>query len=480
MSEPAAGEQPIQDRVHARTGLSLRVRVLLTAAFAIAFVVARLPAYQSPQWGEEGMFSHLLLEAPPGPSYLLISRVAGENSYCIPEHPGPLYEVIKLAGAGFRAAVPQWRAMTDQALTGRLRFTQSLFQLVFFSALLWIVLRPGRSSTRVRAAWIPGALVVAVALSQLAIRSSTGLQVDGAAGVLLVGVLPLVLLSNHLRPMTPAAFLAAAFLASLLTGLGKQEWSMALVAASGTTLAVGGLVGRLRPGVPSPPHRSGLLAMLLGCAAGNLASFAADRVNWRGGLDVMSRIAAEPGRGQGTGLGYQLQLMAERLPFYFVVLLLIVLVLVTLPRRLREREPWTVFLATYGIALAAGFLVSWRTTFDPRYFAPAITVLLGAALLGLDGDARAWARFTALAVIVAVAVPSVVSIRSGLRSSRRAGQEFDRAAAFVLSRRGADGCVPILPTGSAYHPSVEFVADSIGEDYARRLAADHGKTLCPR
>lgn len=467
-----------------RPGTSILVRGLVLAVLAAAFIVARIPAYLSPQWGEEGMFSHLLLEDPPGPQYLLIGRVAGKAEYCPPEHPAPLYGVVKLAGKVFRRFVPQWRTLSDYELTSRLRLTQSLFQLAIFSAILWVVLgfvlRPGRTSASPAARWIPVALVGFVAVSPMAIRSSTGLQIDGACGVLLVGVLPVVLLANHFRPWLPTAFLLATFLASLLTGLGKQEWSMALVAAALVTLALGELLRRFRPGVPMKSHGVTVFAILAGCIVGNLASFLSDRVNWLGGIDVMTRIAKEPGQGQAVGLAYQLQYMAARLPFLFVVLLLIALVMVTLPRRIRDRDPWTFFLATYGTVLTAGFFVSWRTSFDPRYFAPAMIVLVCAAVLGLDGAKSAWTKVVALAVIVGIVIPSAAFIATALPSVRQARQKFDDVQAYVTAKKGASGCVPVLPAGYAYHPSAEFMAESIGEDYARTLVERHGRSLCAR
>jgi hypothetical protein len=383
------------------------------------YVAARLPALGLPIWGEEGAFAHLLIEKPKGIRYILIGRFAGKPDYSAPEHPALIYELIE--GAPALARSPPG-----------LRLTFSLFMLSVLLAVLWAV----------PTAW---PLVFAVAISPLAIVGSTALQVDASSGALLVGVLAVLVLGG-----APWWLLAVG---GTLTGMGKQEWSLALAGAIVVTAFC------------QPTLRRSLLAIALGLIAGNTASYLYDPYNYLGGIDVTRRITAD------TGLMPPLAALVQCAIFLAAPLLLAAFAWVSRPRG------WPLFLSVYGSILLSGFMLSVHavTRNEMRYFVPALLVLLCAGAAVWPGGRR-WLGAGALAALL---VPSGLYLWRQAHTAQAEHIMSQRALGDAVRARQGSNCVAVLSPAYAYDGTFDFVSDSIPREYQEAYASRAGKPLCP-
>ncbi|MCZ6852262.1 MAG: hypothetical protein O7F17_11525, partial [Planctomycetota bacterium] len=208
---------------------------MLSAVFVLGFVaiyfLARLPFLSDPLYCEEGIFAAIVVNQPPNPDYLLVARIDGQEHYQRSAHPAPLYETMKLAAKLWPPVGPQ-SVHDDTLATPRLRFFFCLFQLVAWLGVGLLALLVTRASgVVVQIATI--VIVAAAAASPIAVVTSTELQVDGSVGALMVGVMAAATCLAARGVLPVSVTYATLFIAAAVLGLGKQEWSLALVAALG-------------------------------------------------------------------------------------------------------------------------------------------------------------------------------------------------------------------------------------------------------
>lgn len=454
-------------------------RLALVAALVVVYFAVRFPYLSDPLWGEEGMFAHILLAAPASGETLLIGRLNGEPQYCSPEHPVALYKTIGLAGEPFKVVFPGWKTMPEYDFTRALRFTFSLFLLTVLAAILWVAY-PHDSPRDPSARCVgPFALIVAVAISPLAVTKSVGLQIDAGTGLLMMGVLPVIVLAFRNGWISGRAFVALAGLGGALTGLGKIEWTLALLAAVLVALVYTILLARRDRGQPTFALWA-LGAVLAGLVLGNAASYLYDPINHAGGFGLLVRIVRESGYAQTGSLGRYAELLGKTLHVLLTPFLLVFLLAATAPRWLRGGDIWIIFLTAYGLALLVGFVLSPYVleSRDPRYFVPALVVLLCAGVAAFPPEGGRWLRAVGATVILGIAIPSVLAILQHFpegRALREASDEFD---ARVDRAVAGTHCLPILRPDQGYLATFDFVSETIPEKYQQSFAMRVGKPLC--
>lgn len=103
-----------------------KIFILFLAVFVFIYFMARLPFYTNEPSGEEGSFTHLFFNAPRGPNYLLEGRIHGVNLYGPPQHPAPIYELIK----GYGSAWKFFLNNQDHSIAGLTFFIRVAFSLI--------------------------------------------------------------------------------------------------------------------------------------------------------------------------------------------------------------------------------------------------------------------------------------------------------------------------------------------------------------
>ncbi|MCZ6493160.1 MAG: hypothetical protein O6933_03685, partial [Planctomycetota bacterium] len=445
-------------------------RAMLSAVFVLGFVaiyfLARLPFLSDPLYCEEGIFAAIVVNQPPNPDYLLVARIDGQEHYQRSAHPAPLYETMKLAAKLWPPVGPQ-SVHDDTLATPRLRFFFCLFQLVAWLGVGLLALLVTRASgVVVQIATI--VIVAAAAASPIAVVTSTELQVDGSVGALMVGVMAAATCLAARGVLPVSVTYATLFIAAAVLGLGKQEWSLALVAALGLWFpALFAL--RKWTGRTIRLHVVAAAVILVGLLLGNLLSYLYDPENWLGGIGVMRRIAGRATIATGAGTSHWLEVTAERLNDLATIFALGVCLLILLARHIKTVEPY----ALLGLFLAGGlfggyFISSWASY--PRYFAPSLLAMAFTLLAVLPANPDRVAQRVLLATAMVLVLHSAVFIAGRIGSTPRQVH---------LPESVSRECVSLLQAGDVWNkPDIDFVARSLGPEGAKAHLARYGKTLC--
>jgi hypothetical protein len=332
-------------------------QIICCAFIAAALLLARVPFIHNLLVGEEGCVGFLVANPTPASELTaqmkpqcLIGNVGGKLEFVEFERTIVPYRIIEsIAGTVTRPL--QILDMTDadaRTRTVRLAFL-ALFAIGVAGA-VWMAAKGGLVS----------ALIVLYALTTpLAVGASIQPQVDGSVGVLLLGLAGWLLVSSK-RP-------AAIFIAGLLVGLGRHEWSLALLGATSLIFAVGFITRTSNIQTTGP--------ILLGVSAGIALSLSISFSDYINGFGVMRRV---------TGLANPL-VLAERFAIYLVptALLLAAAALLGLrqARGLLARKPGTLVALVAGGAILVGFgLSGWPGDGFPRYYTPALVLATYAVL----------------------------------------------------------------------------------------------------
>lgn len=422
-----------------------------------------------PPIGEEGIFADLFYSRPAGPAYLLLGRIDGREIREPFNHPAPPYELLSALGGVARAVFGlqsfqewTWIFIARSAFAG--------FQFVVLFLLGVVVLTAPDQEKRP----LLLALILAAGLSPLAVSSSINLYLDGSVGALAAGLFALAVGLEIRGRGSERARLLLVGLAAFGVGLGKQEWSLALLGAAAATALVWFAVFRTKM-----PRAALLLVAVVGCVGGNLVSYGFDPVNYLGHLTFYQNADQLPWSGLHPG-----RALLRRLSMLLAPLLLAVLGGWFAARR---RTPTALFGYFFALFLLAGFLPNLATAgFAFRYFAPALAALIVAVpLLAPEKPGRAQQALLAAGVLIfavqfaffrQTAVERHLSVTDGFGLPVAA--YYPQKAAMVAAAR-ARGCVPILPAWVKFQfPETDFVIPSVDAAAAERLIRERGKTLC--
>lgn len=452
----------LRSRLSGRTVTSVAFPVALVALY----LLARLPFLAAPLTGEEGIMAAIVVNQPAGPNYTLIARIDGQDDYRVVSHPAPLYESMKLPAKLWPALSPEIAA-DDARVTPRLRLFFSLFQLLSWLAVGLMAVLATRSSGAVARNTLL-VVIAATTVSPIALVTSTQLQVDGSVGAVMVSVMAGAVCLAALHAVGAGASYAVLAVAATTLGLGKQEWSLALLGA--LVLWVGALLAvrrRTRRAVGGPLIAAAVI--LGGLLLGNLLSYMYNPDAWLGGVSVMRRVAGHATVATGTGPSQWLAVTGARLGMLVTCATLGVTLMILFTRHRRSIDPY----AWLGLLLAGGlfggyFISSWAS--DPRYFVPSVLAMAFALVAALPRILDRTDRIVVLAAAIVLVVDAGVCIVDRIDSP---------PGPLPVHERDDRGCVPMLPVGEAWNkPDIDFVARSLGPEGATAHLAAYGKTLC--
>lgn len=188
----------------------------------------------------------------------------------------------------------------------------------------------------------------------LAVGASLQPQLDGSIGVLLLGTAAFIIsISNH-----PLLLITA----GLLTGLGKHEWSMAFFGAAIFTIFLIKIIYN--------KFDKSILYVIIGLGFGVSVSVMASYEDYRDGFVIMRTFF-----GEESPLRLAIKNIRYLFPTLILVFLCSVLILTSFKEILLEKSP-SLMLFLAGSAIFFGFALSGHNPDFPRYFAPALIILI--------------------------------------------------------------------------------------------------------
>lgn len=435
---------------------TLLYKVLFLLAFTACYFVCRIPLIHEPLFFEEGIFAELMVHQPVGPHYNMYGRIDGQNVYARMSHPAGPYEVLRLAGKLGHVFLADPLYVYDDIITPRLRILSVLISwCAWMTIALW-----GCLVAKNR--W--ACLVIAVAgISPLAMKTSTALQIDNTAGVLICGIAAVLIYQAFRcsgKGWLPYCLCAGA---GCIVGLGKQEWSIALLAA----IAAGLLFVR-------PQHREVSVrdelrfgfSMVAGLLLGNAISFIYDPENYVSAFYMMKGLS----RFSANATGNLLDSLECRIPFLVSYCLLAMLMgLYMFSGRPKSFSDRTLFF--YGNFLFLPFLAS--QSYELRYFAPALVVIT----VGCMGSIPFVVSFRQRVATLAVA--GLILMSSGVFLY---GYTPDRNIQLEMIQQGTlksePGTLLFVNSGAGWNkPHIDYIGDTIGIQSAYKVAERNGKKL---
>ena len=336
--------------------------------FALSYWGAR--AYSiNPYWDGtdgNGQLTNIFLHNIQGPAYLENARGDNHLNFARTYHPSLLYEIPRIAGLIINplVSIPN-RGPIECAIS--MKIISALAQFLFFGILLVLTLTASYSSASIKHGAC--AAIILISLSPLALMSSDEFQTDTFSGTFLIGGATLLLvLGARLKTGSRPQFLTL-FLAGVLLGCGKNEWSVGILIANLLAL-VSGSIAR------SEQSTIKIGSLLLGLLWGNFLSFEINAQNYVEGWSLISGMVASHS-GIGASHSYHfLETIRLTFPYMLTVYILIGGLLGTALLRKNITAIFLILLLS-GSALSCGFLLSsW--TLVSRYFFPGFLLLAGA------------------------------------------------------------------------------------------------------
>ena len=348
-------------------------KVVLTAVLLVLIVVARLPFITDILAGEEGEFAALVLNDPPtsalDPDHLprrLAGAIDGTPILASFQRTVMPYIVLERLGRLFAPHHALGRLPPEQ-LTVAARLPFAIIFLLGSAGLIALTIQAATSAGKYPSVAItiaPLGVTLWSLTSPLAVGASIEPQVDGSAGVLLLGTATTLLaLGNIERRSARWYFLSA----GVLAGLGKQEWALAFAVATlgAAFLSSWPTSSRRQSGIAFAAFFTGLaLAMALSCAI--------SPADYRQGFAIMANFYSQTG-------GHLWALERPQWPLTLPVVALILadgafLAIVLRPVLRQAPGLLLAYLGATGIAI--GYAISGWTGDDfPRYFAPPLVML---------------------------------------------------------------------------------------------------------
>lgn len=438
--------------------------VWILILFVVSFFVVRVPLLHEPLGFEEGIFADLIVNRPCGPNYELAGRIDGKNIYSYISHPAASYEFLRLGGWLAQPFLTHDVYLNDSLVTPRLRIISSLYQFTFWGALLLFTLLRRSHDKK----W-PVLFIFAAMLSPLAIKTSVHLQIDNTAGVLLCGTAAFLFITAG-QTKTTRMRLLLLLTGGFLAGLGKQEWSFALLAAL-ITMAVIAFFVKLKP---EEKKIKMLLCVALGLVAGNLSSYLYDPVNYLRALNFIVYFSKlhESSAGHWE-FGHWLMLMKYRAPFIFICMALLLPSLFTWIFR-QQRGICFTLTFFFGFYLLLGYIFSdWN--YQPRYFCPSLAVLSVSVITTAPGALPRWSRLICLMSVGAVFLSTLIFCLRFKPDRNLALEQINQG-----TLRSSPDTVLYIPSGAGWNkPNINYLNNntSFSLERKKRVLEKYKKTL---
>jgi hypothetical protein len=341
--------------------------------FTLVYFAFRIPSYPIKAEGEDGNFIALIMMQPKVPDYLNIARIDGVDIFLLPIHPALNYELIRQASKllnvpGHVAGLPPFWVTTA------CRFVYSLFEYVAF-ALFFSILFLKKELFQDKKSRNAGlAALVIFSISPLAVHTSTYLQIDNSSGALLMGLFSILIFLATFLKQTSKGFYPVLFIAGILTGFGKNEWTIFTIMA----LASAGLIIRIFPKiiediVIKKKYYAIIAVIFAGCLVGNIINWRFGPDNFTGGLGFIY----EWGKTSSLSLSEKwikwLHLTSERTPLLISMILAQIIVVYALFIRRKPMNFFILILLLCSLIFFSIFFFSLIFAI-PRYFAPALMI----------------------------------------------------------------------------------------------------------
>ena len=448
------------------------LKFALAGVLLLLIAAVRLPFIGNILAGEEGDFAVLVLSDEP-PSAMSADRLPRDLIGYIDGKPVLTsfhrtimpYIILERLGRLFAPDHALGR-LPSERLTMAARLPFAIIFLMGVAGLIALTVQAATAASK-RASAVASIAPLSVTLwsltTPLALGASIYPQVDGSAGVLLLGIAATLLAVGDIAQRGARwRFLAA----GVLAGLGKHEWALAFAAAALGAAATSFLLSSERR-----PAALAFGAFFVGLALAVALSYGISPKDYRDGFRVMATYYSMTG-------GRLWALEPPQWPFTLPVVALIVVdgaFLLAVLRRLVRTAPGLLLAYLGAAAITAGYTISgWPGDNFPRYFAPAL-IILAIVLVSL------WRRFkdsiapstgwavTAVAVIGLVAnyhylagsYDSAVSVTE-MPGTPLAKLAQDYAVAAKLAR-DTHGIVFTFPPTWVYYPGTNFISAALGK-----------------
>jgi hypothetical protein len=456
--------------------------VLFSLVFLAIYFLARLPFYDERLKYEEGIFAYLVTNQPESPNYGLLGRINGQDKLGPLEHPAFLYETIKLAGLGVNKVI-NWEKLSEEQRSYALRIAFSLMSFMVWIVLFIFIQIPRKKlqsplaentppinvkNAKTREKYLLVMLAALITLP-IATKTSAELQVDGSSGMLMNGMLALSVYYTALFTKNNKVIYSLILLGSLAVGLGKNEWSLALLATN-VLLILYLLVVKF---YFTEKIKKGIylsISSIGGLLLGNSISYLFDPLNYLGGWNVLTRVS-KAGAGLDNIAGRWWEIFWLRFPYIlplFIILLVALVFIVKWTRKKHFIPPGLILLFLYGSVLFVSFLSSlWSG--EERYFAPAF-IVLATLLLSLVHYPIIRSRKLIIALISLFLLNSIYFAYNN--------QFFYLESTKPIDIKSKD-CVQMLETGIGYSlKGVDFVGNGMSLGEAKKIAGENNKVLC--
>ena len=453
-------------------GQSFHFKFALAAALLVLIAVVRLPFIGNVLAGEEGDFATLVLSDVPtsamSPDHLprdMIGYIDGKPVLSTFHRTVMPYIILERLGRLFAPRHALGRLPPEEiSIAARLPF--AVIFLLGIAGLIGLTVLAATAATK-RASAAAAVAPLSVALwsltTPLAVGASIYPQVDGSAGVLLLGISATLLAVGDVEGTGARwRFLAA----GVLAGLGKHEWALAFAAATLGAAAISFILSSTRR-----PAGLAFVAFFVGLALAVALSYGISPKDYRDGFRVMATYYSITG-------GQLWALEPPQWPFTLPVVALIVMdgALLAMVLRPVVRTAPGLLLAYLGAgAITAGYVISgWPGDNFPRYFAPPLIILaivLVASWLRFK-DSVAPAAGWALIAVAAIGLVANYQYLSGSYDRAVSVTEMpgtplarlaqDYAAAAKLAR-DTHGIVFTFPPTWIYYPGTNFISAALGK-----------------
>ncbi len=433
-------------------------KALFLVLFVLAYFAARLPVIREPLGFEEGIFAAIMVNRNAGPDYGLAGRVDGQSFYESQSHPAGLYELLRLGGWLAYPLIQGPVHLDDKVITPRLRSITSLYQFFVWMALALVICFFAENI------W-PYVLLAAAALSPLAIRTSALLQTDTTSGVVFCGSAAILLyIAGRSSIMRARQILLYGF-AGVIAGLGKQEWSFALLAALVGAVFLGFIAKR---NSSQMPEYSAVLSVIIGLLIGNTASCLFDPSNYFASFPLMIRFSSASSYISTAG---RLDLLKTRLPYLLTCFGLLAVSFMFL-RTGKHSSFSKISLFLFGSILLLVYF-AFTNSFQMRYFAPSLVVLAIAAIAAIP-ESLASAQSNLVKVVVVAILSSTIIFIPFFSPNRNIALE----AVQQETLKSEPGTMLYLDCSAGWNkPGIDFIYNTMDYELAKTKALALGKEL---
>lgn len=431
--------------------------------FISLYFVVRIPIYKLGLDGQDGNAPNIniFVKRPEKPNYMLVARLDSTEVYVPPTgHPGPMYEMLAIFGQNLRSVLPDQVFAPNNIIT-TVKMISSVFQLVIFLGILYIVIRQIHSK-------MPYLLIFLLSLTPLALYNNSEFQLDSLFGLLMVGIFALLMWIYSLKLVSNKLIMFLIFFSAVFIGLGKNEWSLLLF----ISVFIAFVFSRNK----IIDYKT-CLSILLGCFAGNVVSYLFEPRLYLSGWNLLLGMS-QHNTVFSKGVSRFLDMNVIRSPYTNTCLFLIAYCLYYVWKNIKSVNFPIMLSFIYGSLLFFSFFfATWG--WSSRYFAPAFICLSVTAIAIFLNDTKTHFLLRKIPILLVVIIV-YFSVQT-VWFYRVMGNRFDYGKRDISNiLREVNDCVPIIPTEDVmFKQEIDFIHSHEGIEDTKMFVEKYGKKLCP-